>query len=49
MVFTPFAKVFFIFFSVKIEASYLDRINMTENWLEYDQKTITPTNMNDGT
>ena len=31
------------------EASYFDLINMTENWLEYDRKKITPTNMNDGT
>ena len=31
------------------EASYFDRINMTENRLEYDRKMITPTNMNDGT
>ena len=30
------------------EASYFDRINMTKNWLEYDRKIITPTNMNDG-
>ena len=29
------------------EASYFDRINMTKNWLEYDQKIITLTNMND--
>ena len=32
----------------KKEASYFDRINMTKNRLEYDQKIITPTNMNDG-
>ena len=31
------------------EASYFDRINMTENWLEYDQKKFTQTNMNVGT
>ena len=30
-------------------ASYFDPINMTKNWLEYDRKIITPTNMNDGT
>ena len=28
------------------EASYFDRINMTENGLEYDQKIFTPTNVN---
>ena len=32
-----------------MEASYFDRINMTQNRLEYDRKIITPTNMNDGT
>ena len=30
------------------EASYFDRINMTEKRLEYDRKKITPTNMTDG-
>ena len=34
---------------IKYEASYFDRINMTENQLEYDQKIITLTNMNNGT
>ena len=34
---------------MSLEASYFDRINMTENWLEYDRKNITPTNMNVGT
>ena len=29
------------------EASYFDRINMIKNWLEYDRKIITPTNIND--
>ena len=31
------------------EASYFDRINMTKNGIEYDQKKFTPTNMNIGT
>ena len=31
------------------EASSLDQINMTENWVEYDQKNFTPTNLNIGT
>ena len=31
------------------EASYFDQINMTKNWLEYDRKKFTPTNMNVGT
>ena len=35
--------------SNKKEASYFDQINRTENWLEYDRKIITQTNMNDGT
>ena len=39
----------FQFLKDKCEASYFDRINMTKNWLEYDRKNITPTNMNDGT
>ena len=30
------------------EASNFDQINMTENRLEYDQKIIKPTNMNNG-
>ena len=34
---------------VLTEASYFDQINRTKNWLEYDRKIITPTNMNDGT
>ena len=34
--------------STFIEASYFDRINMTKNWLEYDQKHITTMNMNVG-
>ena len=38
-----------ILYHSKNEASYFDRINMTENRLEYDRKMITPTNMNDGT
>ena len=29
----------------KIEASQFDRINMTENRLEYDRKMITTTNI----
>ena len=33
----------------KIEASYFDQINMTENGLEYDQKKLTPTNVSIGT
>ena len=33
----------------KNEASYFDRINMTENWLEFDWKKFTPTNLNVGT
>ena len=32
-----------------VEASYFDRINITENGLEYDQKKLTPTNVNAGT
>ena len=31
------------------EASYFDRINVTENGLEYDRKKFTPTNVNAGT
>ena len=31
------------------EASYFDRINMTEKRLKYDRKKFTPTNMNVGT
>ena len=31
------------------EASYFDQINMTKNWLEYDRKKFTPTNMIIGT
>ena len=34
---------------MSLKASYFDRINMTENWLEYDGKNIPPTNMNVGT
>ena len=30
----------------KVEASYFDQINMTENRLECDRKIITPMNMN---
>ena len=30
----------------KFEASSHDRINMTENWLEYDRKISTTTNLN---
>ena len=33
---------------ILFEASYFYRINMTKNQLEYDQKIITPINMNDG-
>ena len=31
------------------EASYFDQINMTKNWLEYDRKKFTLTNMIVGT
>ena len=34
---------------ISLEASYFDRLNMTINRLEYDQKIITPMNMNNGT
>ena len=34
---------------VFLKASYFDRINMTENGLEYDRKNFTPTNMKIGT
>ena len=37
------------FFTIVVEASYFDPINMTKNWLEYDRKKFTPTNMNFGT
>ena len=33
----------------KIEASSLDRIKMTKNWLKFDQKKLTMTNLNVGT
>ena len=31
------------FFTTYNEASSLDQINMTEFWLDYDQKILTPT------
>ena len=33
----------------KYEASLLDQIKMTKNWLEFDQKKLTMTNLNVGT
>ena len=33
----------------KMEASYFDQINMSENGLENDRKKFTPTNVNVGT
>ena len=36
----------FLFSPQKTEASSHDRINMTEFWLEYDQKIFTMTNIN---
>ena len=41
--------LFFCILALLKEAGYFDRNNMTKNWLEYDRKMITPTNMNDGT
>ena len=32
-----------------LEASSLDRIKMTENWLEFDQEKLTTTILNVGT
>ena len=33
----------------KFEASWHDRINMTKNWLDYDRKITTTTNLNNWT
>ena len=33
----------------RLISSYFDHINMTKNWLEFEQKKFTPTNLNIGT
>ena len=38
-----------LFFNVFVEASSLDRINMTKSRLEFDQKILTTTNVMAGT
>ena len=41
--------VFKSLYGSKVEASSIDRINMTKFWLEQDQNFFTPTNLNIGT
>ena len=42
-------KLIFRFEKFQKEASLLDRIKMTKNWLEFDRKKLTTTNLNIGT
>ena len=50
---TNWLRMFFSIFDTKLitiyEASSLDRIKMTKNRLEFDQKKLTTTNLNVGT